>query len=131
MAPYGRLLLAPAEGWWPLATWRALQALWIAEKNKIDPHFFYRGPPIPPCCRPPYPLHRFFFTTIFFKGTPPYPPAAAILDFTDVKKREGGKEWNGMERNGTEGTRLGFLCGYDNPGICICSIVPSGQCGEV
>ena len=22
MAAYGRLLLAPAEGWWPLATWR-------------------------------------------------------------------------------------------------------------
>ena len=29
MAPYGRLLLAPVEGWWPLATWRALWALWI------------------------------------------------------------------------------------------------------
>ena len=27
MAAYGRLLLAPAEGWWPWATWRALQAL--------------------------------------------------------------------------------------------------------
>ena len=27
MAAYGRLLLAPAEGWWPLATWRALRAL--------------------------------------------------------------------------------------------------------
>ena len=23
MAAYGRLLLAPAEGWWPLAAWRA------------------------------------------------------------------------------------------------------------
>ena len=29
MAPYGRLLLAPMEGWWPLATWKALWALWI------------------------------------------------------------------------------------------------------
>ena len=29
-ALYGCLLLAPAEGWWPSATWRALQALWIA-----------------------------------------------------------------------------------------------------
>ena len=29
-APYGNLLLAPAECWWPLATWRALRALWIA-----------------------------------------------------------------------------------------------------
>ena len=27
---YGALLLAPMEGWWPSATWRALQALWIA-----------------------------------------------------------------------------------------------------
>ena len=26
-AAYGRLLLAPAEGWWPSATWRALRAL--------------------------------------------------------------------------------------------------------
>ena len=26
-AAYGHLLLAPAEGWWPSATWRALQAL--------------------------------------------------------------------------------------------------------
>ena len=26
-AAYGRLLLAPAEGWWPTATWRALRAL--------------------------------------------------------------------------------------------------------
>ena len=30
MAHYGFLLLAPAEGWWPVATWRALRALWIA-----------------------------------------------------------------------------------------------------
>ena len=30
MAPYGCLLLAPAEDWWPSATWRALQALLIA-----------------------------------------------------------------------------------------------------
>ena len=29
MAPYGRLLLAPAEGLWPLATWMALRALLI------------------------------------------------------------------------------------------------------
>ena len=29
MAPYGRLLLAPTEGWWPLAAWRALRALLI------------------------------------------------------------------------------------------------------
>ena len=28
-AAYGRLLLAPAEGWWPSATWRALRALLI------------------------------------------------------------------------------------------------------
>ena len=34
--PYGRLLLAPAESWWPSATWRAL---WIAV-NKIGPPFF-------------------------------------------------------------------------------------------
>ena len=27
MAAYGRLLLAPAEGWWPSATWKALWAL--------------------------------------------------------------------------------------------------------
>ena len=27
MAVYGRLPLAPAEGWWPSATWRALWAL--------------------------------------------------------------------------------------------------------
>ena len=26
-AAYGRLLLDPVEGWWPSATWRALQAL--------------------------------------------------------------------------------------------------------
>ena len=26
-AAYGCLLLAPAEGWWPLATWRALRAI--------------------------------------------------------------------------------------------------------
>ena len=32
-APYGCLLLAPAEGWWPSATWRALRALWIAVKS--------------------------------------------------------------------------------------------------
>ena len=30
MAPYGRLLLAPVEGWWPAGTRRALRALWIA-----------------------------------------------------------------------------------------------------
>ena len=34
-APYGRLLLAPAEGWWPSATWRALWALWIAVLAEI------------------------------------------------------------------------------------------------
>ena len=26
-AAYGHLLLTPAEGWWPTATWRALRAL--------------------------------------------------------------------------------------------------------
>ena len=36
MVPYGHLLLAPVEGWWPSATWRALQALWIAVKKKIQ-----------------------------------------------------------------------------------------------
>ena len=30
LIPYGRLLLAPAEGWYPSAIWRALRALWIA-----------------------------------------------------------------------------------------------------
>ena len=63
-APYGHLLLAPAEGWWPSATWRALWALWIAlNKQKIGPPFFFIGGPhlYPPCRRPPYPLHRFFF----------------------------------------------------------------------
>ena len=28
MAPYGHLFLAPVEGWWPVATWRALRAIW-------------------------------------------------------------------------------------------------------
>ena len=54
MVPYGCLLLAPAEDWWPLATWRALQALWIAVKKEIGPLFFYRAPP-PPAAAPPTP----------------------------------------------------------------------------
>ena len=62
MAPYRCLLLAPAEGWWPLATWRALWALWIAVKKKWTPIFFIGGPHLyPPCHHPPYPLHRFFY----------------------------------------------------------------------
>ena len=36
MAAYGRLLLAPAEGWWPSATWRALRALLIQYNIKCS-----------------------------------------------------------------------------------------------
>ena len=112
MVPYGCLLLAPAEGRWPSATWRALWALWIAvkNKNKLDPHFFI----YPPTATPPYPWHRVFFSyPHFFIGAPPYTPPrrrppyplhrvffffffffAAILDFeVNVKKHDGGKEW--------------------------------------
>ena len=58
-APYGRLLLAPVEGW------RALRALWIAVKKKKKnwtPIFFYRGPPYtsPPAAAPPTPCRVFF-----------------------------------------------------------------------
>ena len=76
-APYGRLVLDSAEGWWPSATWRALRAIWIAVKKFFGPSFFYRGPPLPP---PPYPLRRVFFIIIFFTpiffigGPPPIPP---------------------------------------------------------
>ena len=38
MAPYGCLLLAPAEGWWPSATWRALRALWIPPPSPLLSH---------------------------------------------------------------------------------------------
>ena len=69
MAPcYGHLLLAPAEGWWPSATWRALRALWIAVKKNWTPIFFIGGPPLypPPHRRPPYPLHRIFLLLLLF-----------------------------------------------------------------
>ena len=85
MAPYGRLLIAPAEGWWPLATWRALRALWISVKNKYRQFlkkiwgiFF-----TPTTTAPPLPLAQsIFFTPIFFIGGHPYtppPPEAAPL----------------------------------------------------
>ena len=60
------------------------------KNNKKIPQFFYRPPP--PTVSPPT-LHIVFF---FF--------LVAIFDFTDVKNVTQG-------RNGTEGTRLGFLCG--------------------
>ena len=117
MVPYGRLLLAPVEGWWPSATWRALRALWIAVKKNLDPNFIYRGPPLyPPCRCPPYPLHRvflfylFIFTPIFFIGSPfppppPLPPPlplAQSIYYYYVTEGRGGKEG----REGKEGTRL-------------------------
>ena len=122
----GTYFLVPAEGWWPSATW-------IAVKKKLDPHFFIGGPllyqpPPPPAAASSYPLHRvFFLPPFFFIGGPPlYPPpppppplplAQSILilifffgghlGFYWCKKHDGGKG-----REGKEGTRLGFLCGF-------------------
>ena len=116
--PYGRLLLAPAEGWWHSATWRALRALWIAVKKIFGPPFFYRGLPLyPPPLPPPLPLAQSFFLLLlflppfFYRGPPPIPPPSpppyslhrvflfffivAILDFTDVKNMT---EWNGGDQ---------------------------------
>ena len=46
----------------------------VKEEEKMDPHFFYRGPPLyPPCRRPPYPLHRVYFYLIFFVNSPFWP----------------------------------------------------------
>ena len=82
LLPYGHLLLAPAEGWWPLATWKALRALWIAIKkqkqkqNNWTPIFSIVAPPIPPTTTPPTPCTEFFFYPHFFIGPPPpiHPP---------------------------------------------------------
>ena len=71
MAPYGCLLLAPAEGWWPSATWIALDSC----IKKFGPPFFYRGPLLYPPAATPLPLaHSIFFTPIFFIGPPLYLP---------------------------------------------------------
>ena len=120
MAPYGRLLLAPSQGWWTLATWRALRALWIAVKKNWTPIFFIGPPPYtpPPAAGHLYPLHRVFFIFII-GGPPPIPPTVAPppplplaqsfflgggdLGFYWCKKRDGGKE----------GTRLGFYLNYN------------------
>ena len=76
-APYGRLLLAPAEGWWASATWRALQALWIAVKKKY-PHFFIGPPPLYPSplpLPPPLKKKKKKKKNIFFLGGPAYAAA--------------------------------------------------------
>ena len=62
-ASYGRLLLAPAEGWWPSATWIAVGAPPIPPHAADPPtpcteFFLYMGPP--PTAAPPTPLHRVF-----------------------------------------------------------------------
>ena len=90
-APYGHLLLAPVEGWWPSATWKTLRALWIAVKKKFNPHFFYRGPPpYAPLPLPPLPLaqSKKKIPPFLYMGPPPIPPPPP-----QSKKIKNKKKW--------------------------------------
>ena len=112
MAPYGRLLLAPAEGWWPLKTFACVSLRyrwWVTKSKKVKTKFKkslkskkmglnksvqgvggvpvggYRGGGGPYKNRVIfYILYIFFLPPFFYRGPPLYPPTADPLPLAQI-----------------------------------------------